>query len=72
MDPLTGHEAHGDLKDSFRSALQKMSYDKYKDLIDDFNKIMDDLSSQRTKALEKLGNPKFTQEIEKDFEPIIV
>jgi hypothetical protein len=42
MDPFTGHEAKGKLKDDFSKILQKHTYTKYKELIEDYNKIAND------------------------------
>ena len=52
MDPLTGHEAQGDLKKRFQYELQRMCYKKYQDLIEDFNDIMNNLAFQNQQLTE--------------------
>lgn len=42
MDPFTGHEAKGTLKDNFTKALQEHILNKYRELIDDYNTIAND------------------------------
>ena len=44
LDPLTGHEAKGDMVIEYTSRFQTQTYKKFSSLIDDFNEIM---SSER-------------------------
>lgn len=41
IDPLTGHEAKGDFVEEFQSLFQSYIYEKYKEMIDEYNEIMD-------------------------------
>lgn len=72
MDPLTGHEAHGDLKNRFQSELQKMIYNKYEDLIHDFNSLMNNeqLVISIDNYLNSINEKRFKKEIKKDFSEI--
>jgi hypothetical protein len=40
LDPLTGHEAIGSFADEFRTIIEEAIYDKYRDMIDEYNQIM--------------------------------
>ena len=40
LDPFTGHEATGDLIDEFKYQFKLNSYNKFKDLIEDYNEIV--------------------------------
>jgi hypothetical protein len=40
MDPFTGHEAKGEAVERFTALFQKQTYDKFSNLIDEFNEIM--------------------------------
>jgi hypothetical protein len=42
LDPLTGHEAKGDLAKDFRYAFQCRIYDKFEEFIDDYNRIIEE------------------------------
>jgi len=40
LDPFTGHEARGDAAREYRALFQKQAYDRFRDLIEDFNALM--------------------------------
>lgn len=42
MDPFTGHEAYGNLRNKFSESLRSWMYKKYANLIDDYNDFVKD------------------------------
>jgi hypothetical protein len=56
MDPFTGHESKGDLTQRFTNELQSFISDKYKELIEDYNKfISDELLQKISSAIEEIS-----------------
>lgn len=53
LDPFTGHEAHGEDVAEFTRLFQAQCYEKFEDMILDFNEIMksDSLSSKLTEGI---------------------
>jgi len=72
MDPLSGHEANGNLRNKFKQALQEKSYMLFKDLIDDFNEFMNEetLKNSINMYLDEIDEKKFKTEIIDNFAPI--
>lgn len=57
MDPFTGHEAKGDLKDKFTAALKDHIFDKYSNLIKDYNNFAsDEVTSKIQKTIGEMKN----------------
>lgn len=55
LDPFTGHEAKGKIKDNFKAKFEEFIYNEYKDLIEDYNSIIN--VPETKKNIEKfLGN----------------
>ena len=60
FDPFTGHESKGDITKKFTSELKKMTFLKFKNLIEEYNDIVesDSFKIKIKKALIKLENDK--------------
>jgi hypothetical protein len=55
MDPFTGHESKGELTFRFTNELQSFIYDKYKELIKDYNSfVSDELLSKIENSIDKI------------------
>ena len=72
MDPLTGHESHGNLRNIFQFELRKKIYNQFEDLILEFNELMENnhLKSLIQMYFKNLNQKRFQKEIEKDFQRI--
>ena len=51
IDPFTGHEANGEMVDEYKRLFHNNSYNKFKDLIDDYNNVISDSKLRRRIAL---------------------
>ncbi|BAL85043.1 hypothetical protein SELR_pSRC102360 (plasmid) [Selenomonas ruminantium subsp. lactilytica TAM6421] len=67
FDPLTGHEAKGDLPRRFQKALRQKIYNKYRELIIDYNKLIWDEYLNNEARREKCK--KYYDKIEKKIKP---
>ena len=57
MDPFTGHEAKGELKDKFTQSLRHHIFDKYSALIKDYNSfVTDQLRANIQETINKMKN----------------
>lgn len=73
FDPLTGHEAKGDLAKRFSDSFQKTAYGKFEDQIKEFNSIMDGLRDPIATALNSTSfTKKFKQNVLSNFAKIEV
>lgn len=82
MDPFTGHEAKGDLKDLFTKELQRFIYSKYQPLIEDYNNFTRDYCqekiSETIEVMKKSGDfsdynlEKFEKDAISEWQPIQV
>lgn len=83
VDPLTGHESKGDYTEEFQKLFQKQCYERFSELIDDYNSIIsnsDLLESVETaikliqvsQNLDDADIQKFRSSLQKEFEPISV
>lgn len=81
VDPLTGHESQGDLTNKFSKEIKNHTLEKNYSIIQDFNKIMIELSPKITKHLNSLKTvyenkyskqvlDKFKNQVELDFQII--
>ena len=83
FDPFTGHESKGEITKKFTQELKKITYLKFKDLIEEYNTIVDsdDFKTKMKEALSKLEKNKETKypswraknllkTVENEFKPI--
>jgi len=81
LDPLTGHEAKGEMVDEFTHLFQKQAYKKFGRLIDDFNDIISNASFKERlinslneissdSSFESKDVDKLLKAVNKEFEPI--
>ena len=83
FDPFTGHESKGEITKKFTNELKKIIYFKFKDLIEEYNEIVDseDFKTKMIKALNKLETDKekkypfwraknLLKTVENEFKPI--
>ena len=83
LDPLTGHEAKGDMVIEYTSRFQQQTYEKFSSLINDFNEIMnsdsftDNLNNcfhslESDGSFEKKDIERLKASVENEFKPIEV
>ena len=84
FDPFTGHESKGNITKKFKEELKKKTYEKFKILIDDYNKIVDsdNFKDKLKNALKKLKENKnkypswkkkdLLKDVESEFQKIIL
>lgn len=81
LDPFTGHEAKGDDVAEFTKLFQAQCYERFEDMILDFNEIMesDKLSSKLTSGIDHVANEnklsekqkqQFAKSVYSEFAPI--
>jgi len=78
LDPLTGHESRGTMKNEFKKMFQEEAYDRFEKYIKEYNKIVTDeeFILAKDKYLSTLDNSdsgikKFIQIINEEFSPIL-
>lgn len=70
MDPFTGHEAKGELKEKFLKTIKNHLFEKYSNLIKDYNNFLnDELTLKIKETIKKMeSNKKFSKLNLKKFE----
>ncbi|EPE71842.1 TPA: hypothetical protein QB169_001958, partial [Pasteurella multocida] len=70
LDPFTGHESKGEITEKITAMYRRLMWDKYEDLISDYNKIMEKYREvikseiEKYKALSKRKNDIYSRFIE--------
>ena len=69
LDPFTGHESKGELTNKITTLYKNIIWDKYEDLIDDYNHLMSNLKVKIDKFIEDEhnGNKRFHDSIRNEF-----
>ncbi|HDR1522180.1 TPA: hypothetical protein QB462_000702, partial [Pasteurella multocida] len=70
LDPFTGHESKGEITEKITAMYRRLMWDKYEDLISDYNQIMEKYREvikseiEKYKALSKRKNDIYSRFIE--------